>query len=185
MKKQSEYVYHKTYGVGKVIDLDFRYITVDFKGQTKKFVFPSCMDKFLKYVEDPSFVIVDGVLLKYTGTDSNVVVPDDVFEIGNEAFLDNDNIISISFENHITKIGESAFENCHSLKRVVNVRGLKKIEPRAFQSCSDLSHMYIPETVTDLGGASFNGCSSITTIHIPKGIYFNNHFFSSLIFIIK
>ena len=41
------------------------------------------------------FIIENGVLKKYVGTDANVTVPEDVFQIGPNAFKNNVNILTI------------------------------------------------------------------------------------------
>ena len=54
------------------------------------------------------FIIRKGVLVKYTGHDHNVVIPEGVTEIGKLAFL-NCILESLVIPEGVTKIGNSAF----------------------------------------------------------------------------
>ena len=62
-----------------------------------------------------SFEIENGVLKKYTGTDEYVVIPNNVVEIGENAFSGCNNIITIDIPNTVTSIGNSAFSGCYNL----------------------------------------------------------------------
>ncbi|MBQ4624011.1 MAG: hypothetical protein IJB51_05675, partial [Clostridia bacterium] len=44
-------------------------------------------------VENPDFIIENGVLLNYVGDDPNVVIPDEVIEISRDAFAEKGDII--------------------------------------------------------------------------------------------
>lgn len=64
------------------------------------------------------FEIKDGVLIKYHGSDTDVVIPDTLTEIGNNAFECCTNLKSITIPDNVTKIGDNAFANCANLKYV-------------------------------------------------------------------
>ena len=70
-------------------------------------------------ISDSDFVIKDGVLLQYSGTDTDVVIPDDVTEIGDSAFKNNTNIKKVTFSKNIKKINQSAFYSCTNLETVI------------------------------------------------------------------
>ena len=53
------------------------------------------------------FVIEDGVLVDYTGTDAEVVIPDGVTSIGNGAFYGCYFLTSVSIPNTVITIGAS------------------------------------------------------------------------------
>ena len=53
------------------------------------------------YAEDSDFVIEDGVLKDYKGTEQHVVIPDGVTEIDNYAFFGNQ-ICSITFSSPVS-----------------------------------------------------------------------------------
>ena len=55
------------------------------------------------------FKIKDGVLVKYSGAGSEVVVPNGVISIGERAFEEIKTITSITIPNGVTSIGKMAF----------------------------------------------------------------------------
>ena len=57
------------------------------------------------------FEISDGILTKYNGLESEVVIPDGVSEIGEEAFADCTSLKKVTMEGKIDEIGENAFKN--------------------------------------------------------------------------
>ena len=61
------------------------------------------------FIEFINFKIKKGVLVKYRGKGRNVVIPDSVTSIGNEAFRDCTSLESITLPNSVTSIGDRAF----------------------------------------------------------------------------
>ena len=74
------------------------------------------------------FKIEDGVLLKYEGTDSVVVIPEEVEKIGERAFVGNKVITEVTMPDTIVSIGKDAFEECIKLKTVKFSEKLERIE---------------------------------------------------------
>ena len=50
---------------------------------------------------------------------TDIVIPDSVEGIGNNAFKDCSNLKSVVIPDSVTEIGESAFENCSNLESIV------------------------------------------------------------------
>ena len=97
------------------------------------------------------FVIENGVLTKYVGSDEHVVVPDGVTEID-----------SFVFSNGI-------FES------VVLPEGLKKIGHNAFDGCNNLKTINIPDSVEEIGYGVFFFCQHLVDSNgyiIIQGILF-------------
>lgn len=61
----------------------------------------------------------NGVLKKYTGTDSEVIIPDNVTRINSRAFENNVSVEKIVINESCTYIANSAISNCQNLKEVV------------------------------------------------------------------
>ncbi len=61
-----------------------------------------------------------GVLLRYKGKNSYVILPDCIKEIGSNAFLAARNLRSIVLPDSITKIGAQAFSECRQLIKMRN-----------------------------------------------------------------
>ena len=64
------------------------------------------------------FEIENGVLLKFNGTQADVVVPEGVSVIGSSAFAFCDKIVSIRLPETVTEIRKNAFMYCKSLKEL-------------------------------------------------------------------
>lgn len=64
------------------------------------------------------FIIEEGVLKKYVGNDSRIVVPKEVSSIAYGAFKDGDLIEEIEVHSNVTIIRGGAFSGCKKLRRV-------------------------------------------------------------------
>lgn len=84
------------------------------------------------------FIIENGVLIKYVGKHSEVVVP-----------------------RIVTEIGEGAFQHCNRLKSVVLLDSVTKIGDNAFAWCKNLKSVEIPESVKEIGDGAFYQCRSL------------------------
>lgn len=113
----------------------------------------------------------DIILIKYNGTDTELVIPKNIQTIAAAAFADNESITSVDFsKSSVGFIGDRAFENCSNLKKVIFNEKVSVIKERVFHNCSALKDITLPSTLTELGGEAFEGCSSLTHIEIPKGV---------------
>ena len=66
-------------------------------------------------MSNPSdFIIENGVLKKYVGPGGDVVVPEGVTNIGDQAFYDCSSLTSITLPDGLTSIGDCAFYDCGS-----------------------------------------------------------------------
>lgn len=93
------------------------------------------------------FVVENGVLTEYVGDECDVVIPNGVTAVGDEAFCDCCDICSIVIPEGVTAIGEDAFAWCYGLRKAV-----------------------IPKSVTEICWSTFKGCEELV-IHAPSGSY--------------
>ena len=115
------------------------------------------------------FEIRAGVLVKYHGAATDVVVPDGVVEIGREAFL-NMGVKSVIIPDGVTIIGNSAFNMCSRLTSVKLPSSLLSIEPYAFSNCESLSSIIIPDGVTKIGFDAFRYCKKLIDVKLPDSL---------------
>lgn len=138
-------------------------------------------------------ISVTGVLQSYTGSETDVVIPEGVTAIGDGAFAGKNNITSVVIPEGVTSIGKSAFYNCYSMRsvtipnsvtsigesafkecRVLNgvtlSEGLTSIGNQAFYNCDQLVEMTIPEGVTSIGESVFYSCENLTEVILPEGL---------------
>ena len=88
--------------------------------------------------QNPDFVISDGVLTEYTGSDEEVVIPDQVKEIGSKAFENNTLIKKVTIPEGVAKIGDYAFSGCTALESAPLPQSLEGIGEYSFQNCGAL-----------------------------------------------
>lgn len=77
------------------------------------------------------FNIVNGVLIKYLGNSKNVVIPEGVTKIGQDAFKDNKTIETIQVDKDV--IVQNAFSGCTNLQ-LVSISARTLAEYKAFMS---------------------------------------------------
>ena len=115
--------------------------------------------------------IKNGVLLGYYGLGGDIVLPNTVTKIDNEALKGNDNIVSITIPGSVKDIGNNAFEGCTKLERVIFTNPEKTsknliIRLSAFQNCKKLTECEIPARAYQVVGNIFKGCTSLTEIEV-------------------
>ncbi len=113
------------------------------------------------------FVIEAGVLKEYHGESSNIIIPNNVTEIGDKCF-EGLNITSVIIPNSVSKIGFSAFSDCKKLKSVEFSNGLNQIGGRSFFNCQELISIVIPDSVSEIGGSCFWGCGNLKEIKLSN-----------------
>ncbi len=114
----------------------------------------------------------DKILIGYTGTSTELTLPEGIAEINQYAFADCRSLTSITIPDSVTIIGEGAFEDCTSLTSVIfgEHSKLTEIGASAFYNCSSLTSITIPDKVTSVGSRAFYNCNSLTSICIPDGV---------------
>ena len=113
------------------------------------------------------------VITGYTGTDTDVVIPDTiektpVVEIGSNAFYRKDTITSIRIPETVTTIGYRAFRDCDSLKEITIPDAVVNIGDEAFCSCNNLVTVHLSQSLVTLGKSAFYECSSLLGIELPN-----------------
>lgn len=114
---------------------------------------------------------MDGTtLVDYTGTASNVSIPDTVEVIGRSAFENNAVVKNVTIPKSVKKIEEYAFWGCQNLESVTLGKGLTEVSDFAFSACEKLKEVSIPDTVRRIGIMAFADCISLTEIYIPSTV---------------
>lgn len=98
------------------------------------------------------FVIENGMLISYKGSDESVEIPAEVEKIGTGAFENNRKIKEVVFAcKNLKSIEEDAFYDCTSLEGIKIPEGTVQIAKRAFRGCTNMEYIYIPESVMIIG----------------------------------
>ncbi len=99
-----------------------------------------------------------------------IEISDGITNIGNYAFSDLNNVVTVSLPAKLTKIGNNAFACCEALTSVKIPSGVTSIGDYAFASCNGMSSVTIPSTVKTIGSGAFEFCDSLTTVTIPNSV---------------
>lgn len=115
--------------------------------------------------------IQDGVLLGYYGPGGDIVIPNTVTKIGDEAFKGNKKVTGVTIPGSVVDIGNNAFEACENLKKVAftnpgEARDNLLIRLSAFKDCTKLTDVEIPARVKQIVGNIFKGCTSLTEVKV-------------------
>ena len=112
------------------------------------------------------FIIENGVLTKYVGPGGDVVIPEGVTKIGDEAFAQCKALTGVIMSDTVKTIGSGSFFWCRNLKRVQLGKHVEKIDVFAFNSCDQLKEITIGESVKVIEIQAFGGCllSKITIL---------------------
>ena len=86
------------------------------------------------------FVIEDGALKKYNGSDTDVVIPDGVTTIDIYAFRGCESLKSIYIADSVTEILQFAFLGCTSLTKVRMSNNINVITSDSFPGCTSLEY---------------------------------------------
>lgn len=94
-------------------------------------------------MEENGFQIdADGVLVRYTGSGAEVVIPSSVTSIGEYAFCRCSSLTSVTIPESVTSIGKGVFVNCSSLMNVTIPESVVSIAADAFDGCGDNLTIY-------------------------------------------
>lgn len=145
------------------------------------------------------FVVVNGVLTEYNGTDAEVVLPDNVTSIAANVFRNHPEITKITLPAGLTTIPDYSFYESTSLTHVVfnstnfadrSQAGRQPTEaqqlfpnmttleigadvtriPRGMFAFTALTSVVVPATVTTIDQYAFYNCESLTSVTLNEGL---------------
>jgi len=88
------------------------------------------------------FIILNGNLLRYRGTASKVVIPNNVTSVCSEAFSNNDIVTEVTVPTSVTKMYYQGFYNCRNLQKIFIMGKNIKLEYETFFACSNDLKLY-------------------------------------------
>ena len=126
---------------------------------------------------------IENVLVRYKGDGKDVVIPDGVTIICDEAFRGCTSLVSLVIPCGVTEIGIGAFMQCRQCSSVTIPDSVRVIGSDAFFDCG-LSSISIPSSLEELGSSAFafSGLREIRYAgtkeeweNIRKGALWNDH----------
>lgn len=101
---------------------------------------------------------------------SEVVLPQSLECIEDEAFCQARNLKKINIPDNVTRIGEAAFYECLCLEEVTLPQGLEELGNNAFHSCRELQRISIPGSLNKIGAGTFAYCLSLEQVDMPSAV---------------
>ena len=130
-------------------------------------------------------ITADGVLKRYRGHDTEVVIPNSVREIGSSAFVNLKGVEKMLLEDEeydapemetlgipdgVEKIGDYAFAYCMNLNTVEIADSVRIIGDRAFEGCENLKKIRLPAGLQEIEEFTFFLCWELKSIVLPDSI---------------
>ena len=118
---------------------------------------PSTLDSMTTITVDPANTcfVVDKYGVLYTADYKTLV------KLPQHLLIDE-----IVIPEGVTKIGDEAFYYCTGLTSLTIPNSVTKISYMAFYDCSGLTSLNIPNSVTEIGEQAFRQCSGLTSLNI-------------------
>ena len=115
-----------------------------------------------------------GSIDKYIGSDEVVVIPEQidgvtVTSIGKEAFLKNETIKKVVFNEGLVSIGENAFKDCKALSEVKLSSTIRNLGKKMFLGTA-IREVVLNEGLENIGESAFNGCKTLTNVQFSSTI---------------
>jgi hypothetical protein len=156
--KQAFGYYVERFAIGKPIEHRDEYFILCGRrgGPAERYARENGMrfDELEQYYE-----VHDGVLTGYDGNYGLLRIPQQVTEIGDDAFHyfqpTPPYINTVVIPEGVTRIGDNAFYGCADLQDVYFPDSLTEIGDRAFYHCRSLREVSIPASVTKIGRFAF------------------------------
>ena len=111
-------------------------------------------------------VIILGVLVKYTGHENDIIIPNGVKSIGEGAFKNCRSLKSITLPDSIESIGDEAFDDCVSLESIVIPRNVISVGDAAFYHCKSLREATLLNSIKNIGDYAFGRCDALSKVCI-------------------
>ncbi|MBQ8150436.1 MAG: leucine-rich repeat domain-containing protein [Clostridia bacterium] len=111
----------------------------------------------------------NGRLTAYTGTATEVTVPEGVTQIAKTAFYENTAITKVVLPEGVTTIADSAFWGCSALEEISLPQSLTSIGTNCFRG-SGLRSVTLPSGLKTISDSAFRDCLQLAEVIIPEGV---------------
>ena len=122
--------------------------------------------KYLGNEENPYQILLSVIEL----TQTEIVLPEGVKVIYDEAFKDCTDLVSVDISYGLKLLGDSAFYGCLNLQTIKLPSSIISIGDNAFYSCESLVDLKLPDYLQTIGTYAFYSCISLEEIAIPNSV---------------
>ena len=111
----------------------------------------------------------------------NIKFNDNPLPYARNLYLNGELVIDLVIPDSVTSISDDAFRGCDSLASVTMGNGVTSIGAYAFFNCTSLTNVTIPDSVTSIGDEAFYECYKLvevinkSNLNITKGISDNGY----------
>lgn len=125
----------------------------------------------ISFATIPSNPLYHAKHLFINGTElTELVIPESITEIGQNAFCFCHGLTSVTIHDAITKIGNNAFQNCIQMTTLAIGNSVYSIGDAVFYNCENLTSATIPNSVSSIGSDAFANCIQMTTLTIGNSV---------------
>lgn len=100
----------------------------------------------------------------------DIVIPEGINRIRDNAFLECESLESIKMANDIVSIGTRSFSGCERLQSVELSNSIVALGDYAFFACSNIKSLSLPKQLRTIGVCTFSGCSGISELSLPSKV---------------
>jgi len=139
--------------------IEHRYVVIKKSDFSKKLIFylggifekeidpySPCLENYVEETDatkntsavEGNLILSNSILMKYTGNDSLVVVPEGVKKIGNAVFRGSKNIKKVILPESLTHLGGDTFYDCENLRELTIPSKVEVIGDNPFANCPKL-----------------------------------------------
>lgn len=142
-------------------------------------IFQNCTNLTTVTIGDSVIKIPTYFLLNNQGNNvTEIVIPDNVIEIGDYAFYGCAGLSNISFSNNLRIIGDAAFSLCTGLFSIVLPDSVRTIGNNAFSGCSNMYNLYIGPNVDTIGDRAFSNCTFLHNVtYNPRNVSYQPSYY--------
>lgn len=114
------------------------------------------------YIKIPASISYQGIEYKVT-------------YIGEKAFYNCAQLVSVTLPETLDSIGNNAFENCTGIASIIIPDNVKSIGSDCFYNCSKLTSLNIPNSIISIGDCAFSCCYALENLVVGSGVTIINH----------
>ena len=100
----------------------------------------------------------------------SIVIPDTMKIIGSYAFSNCINLLDVKIPNSVVQFDYAVFFNCKKLESIIIPNSVNKFGDLTFKYCEKLTNVQLPDNLDTIHNQMFSGCSSLSTIDLPETI---------------